>query len=173
MSIYLLHIPDINEFWCAYIRLKWTSFYRETVLRILLILFSLSFIATGCSTSPRYQRSNNKISQRYSGTTSHKHIAAHHKNIGMASYYAKNFHGKKTANGEIYNRNKLTAAHRWFPFNSMIKVTNLKNNRSVIVRINDRGPFVKNRIIDLSEAAAKKLDMIHKGVAKVRIDILK
>lgn len=91
---------------------------------------------------------------------------------GVASYYADKFHGRKTANGEIFNMHDLTAAHKTLPFNTVVKVTNLKNNKSVKVRINDRGPFVKNRVIDLSLAAAKELDMLGTGTAEVRIDIL-
>ncbi|CAN5518479.1 hypothetical protein BH23BAC1_BH23BAC1_15250 [soil metagenome] len=95
------------------------------------------------------------------------------KKEGKASYYGTNFHGKPTANGEIFNMNNLTAAHPRLPFNSLVKVTNTHNNRSVIVRINDRGPFTKNRIIDLSKAAAERLEMIESGTALVTIEVLK
>ncbi len=91
---------------------------------------------------------------------------------GIASWYGPNFHGKKTSNGEYYNMYELTAAHKTLPMNTMVKVTNLNNGRSVVVRINDRGPFVKNRIIDLSYAAAKKIGMIGKGTAPVEIEVL-
>jgi len=92
---------------------------------------------------------------------------------GMASWYGKKFHGKKTASGERFNMHALTAAHRTLPFGTQVKVTNLENKKSVVVRINDRGPFVKGRIIDLSYAAARKIDMIEKGVVKVRIEVVK
>lgn len=88
---------------------------------------------------------------------------------GMASYYGGKFVGKPTASGEIFDASKLTAAHKKLPFGTKVKVTNLSNNKWVIVRINDRGPFVAGRIIDLSEAAAKKIDMLSKGVVKVTI----
>jgi rare lipoprotein A len=90
---------------------------------------------------------------------------------GQASFYGAGdgFNGKKTANGETFNKNKLTAAHKTLPFGTIVKVTNLSNGQSVKVRINDRGPFVKGRIIDLSEKAAKKIDMRTKGVADVRL----
>ena len=88
---------------------------------------------------------------------------------GMASYYAGKYIGRPTASGEIFAANKLTAAHRTLPFGTMVKVTNLTNNKSVIVRINDRGPFIKGRIIDLSELAAKKIDMMQQGIVKVTI----
>jgi rare lipoprotein A len=92
--------------------------------------------------------------------------------IGIASWYGKEFHKKKTASGERYNMYDLTAAHRTLPFGTRVRVTNLDNNRSVIVRINDRGPFKKGRIIDLSYAAAKKLKMLESGTAKVRVESL-
>jgi rare lipoprotein A len=88
---------------------------------------------------------------------------------GVASYYADKYHGKKTASGEIYNMNDLTAAHPSLPFGIFLLVKNIKNNKSVIVRVNDRMPDFKNRIIDLSFAAAKKLDMISEGTVEVKI----
>ncbi len=89
--------------------------------------------------------------------------------IGTASWYGPGFHGKKTANGEIYNMNALTAAHKTLPLGSKVRVTNLENGNHVIVRINDRGPFHGGRIIDLSKKAAKKLNMLKKGHAKVHV----
>jgi len=89
---------------------------------------------------------------------------------GMASYYADKFEGRKTASGEIYKHSKLTAAHRTLPFGTKLKITNLKNGKSVIVRVNDRGPFVKGRIVDLSKRAAMQIDLIKAGVAKVRVE---
>ncbi len=91
---------------------------------------------------------------------------------GIASWYGPNFHGKKTASGEIYNMFDFTAAHKYLPFNTIVRVKNLSNNKSVIVRINDRGPFVKKRIIDLSYAAAKKIGLIKTGTAFVEVEIL-
>ena len=90
---------------------------------------------------------------------------------GVASWYGPKFHGRKTANGEVYNMYDLTAAHRYVPFGTELAVTNLNNGRRVIVRINDRGPFIKNRVIDLSYKAAKKLDMIGTGTAPVRLRV--
>jgi rare lipoprotein A len=92
--------------------------------------------------------------------------------VGNASWYGKKFQGKATASGEAFDMYALTAAHKSFPFNTKVKVTNLKNNHSVVVRINDRGPFVQGRIIDLSYAAAKKLGYLNQGVTKVRIERL-
>ncbi|MDA8137349.1 MAG: septal ring lytic transglycosylase RlpA family protein [Desulfobacteraceae bacterium] len=91
--------------------------------------------------------------------------------VGWASFYAHKFNGKRTANGERYDERALTAAHPQLPFGTMATVKNLKNSRSVKVRINDRGPQDKTRIIDLSYAAAHKLGMIQDGVVKVRITI--
>ena len=91
---------------------------------------------------------------------------------GLASWYGGKFHGRKTASGERFNKRALTAAHRGLPFGTRVRVTNLENGRSVIVRINDRGPFAKKRIIDVSEAAARKLGMIQSGVARVKIQVL-
>lgn len=92
--------------------------------------------------------------------------------VGMASWYGPNFHGKSTANGETYDQNELTAAHKTLPFNTVVKVTNLENGKSVAVRINDRGPYVGNRVIDVSWAAAEQLEMIGPGTAEVRLELV-
>jgi len=91
---------------------------------------------------------------------------------GMASWYGEEFHGKQTSSREIYDMNGLTAAHNSLPLGTFVAVTNLNNGQSVVVRINDRGPFVKNRVIDLSYAAARAIDMIGPGTAPVRIEVL-
>ena len=90
---------------------------------------------------------------------------------GMASYYADSLDGNPTASGEPYDKNALTAAHRTLPFGTMVKVTNLENSSTVVVRINDRGPHVKTRIIDVSGTAAKKLDLVDSGTVRVRIEL--
>lgn len=92
--------------------------------------------------------------------------------IGYASWYGDPYHGRRAANGEIYDKNRMTAAHRTLPFETVVRVTNLENGRSTVVRITDRGPFVKGRIIDLSLAAARELAMIGPGTALVRLEIL-
>jgi len=92
---------------------------------------------------------------------------------GIASWYGPKFHGKLTANGEIYNQYALTAAHKTLPLPSAVKVTNLKNNKSIVLRINDRGPFVNDRIIDLSSKAADILDLKREGTGLVRVQILR
>ncbi|MEQ8925086.1 MAG: septal ring lytic transglycosylase RlpA family protein [Fulvivirga sp.] len=91
---------------------------------------------------------------------------------GKASYYADKFEGRPTASGEKYKHSKLTAAHKTLPFGTVVKVTNLKNNNSVEVRINDRGPFVEGRVIDLSRSAAEKLNFINDGLADVKIEVV-
>ena len=91
---------------------------------------------------------------------------------GIASWYGPNFDGKLTANGEIFDQYAVTAAHRTLPIPSLVKVTNLENNRNIVLRINDRGPFVGNRIIDLSYKSAQLLGIIEKGTGKVRVEIL-
>lgn len=125
-------------------------------------------ILSACSSSTRYSRSmddgkDNESRQNNTIETEQ----------GIASYYADDFNGKRTANGEIYDMNELTAAHPSYPFNTILKVTNLQNGKSVEVRINDRMPQFKGRTIDLSLAAAKKIDMISAGIQKVKIEVVK
>lgn len=129
-----------------------------------LFILNLIFLYS-CSPSARFSSQNNNSPNEGYGDSDLI--------VGEASYYAEKFHGRTTANGEIFDMYKLTAAHRSLPFNSIIEVTNQLNGRSVIVRVNDRGPFKKGRILDLSYAAAKSLDMISTGVASVEIKILK
>jgi rare lipoprotein A len=91
---------------------------------------------------------------------------------GNASWYGVPFNGRRASNGEIYDMNKLTAAHRTLPFDTMVRVTNLDNGKSTVVRITDRGPFVENRVIDLSQAAARAIDSIGPGVVPVRLEVI-
>lgn len=92
--------------------------------------------------------------------------------VGVASWYGPGFHGKLTANGETYNQKAMTAAHKTLPLPTLVKVENLENGKSVVVRVNDRGPYSKGRIIDLTEVAARRLDMLDKGTARVRVSVL-
>lgn len=92
---------------------------------------------------------------------------------GKASFMADEMHGKKTASGEIFDMRALTAAHKYLPFGTIVRVTNLVNSYSVKVKINDRGPFVKDRIIDVSFEAAKQLDFVNEGITNVKIDVIK
>jgi rare lipoprotein A len=91
---------------------------------------------------------------------------------GRVSWYGPGFHGRRTANGEIFDTHDLTMAHRTLDFGSQVRVTNLENGRSVVVRVNDRGPYVRGRVADLSHAAAKELGFVDDGVVKARIELL-
>jgi rare lipoprotein A len=120
---------------------------------------------TGCGASvPRF-------TSRETGTKVISSLSEHQL-TGTASYYADEFHGRKTSNGEVYDMHGLTAAHKTLPFNTKVKVVNLENGLSVVVRVNDRGPFKDERVIDLSLEAAKQLGLIAHGTASVRIEIL-
>jgi rare lipoprotein A len=118
-----------------------------------------------CSSSPRYTRTPG-------GTKPGMPVGVRWVQEGVASYYADEFHGRPTANGETFDMHAFTAAHCVLPFNTRVRVTNLDNGRSVVVRINDRGPFIKGRIIDLSYGAARALNMIGPGTARVRLEVL-
>ena len=168
-----------------------TSFFRrqrsclplqiqaETMLRThrpLLLFLSVLVMAAlvqGCSTrNTGYQNGKYRGTSPYTvrGKTYYPLKSAHDfVETGTASWYGPGFHGKKTSNGERYNQNAMTAAHKLLPFGTRLRVTNLENGRVTEVRINDRGPFVGSRIIDLSRAAAKELGMLNKGTAKVRL----
>jgi rare lipoprotein A len=96
----------------------------------------------------------------------------HYSNIGLASWYGIRFQGKKTASGRLFDMHEFTAAHKFLPFGTIVKVVNLRNGKEVIVNIIDRGPFSKKRIIDLSHAAAKSIGLVKKGIAKVKIEVI-
>ena len=123
----------------------------------------------------RIQKPIYKIGKKYSvgGKYYYPKKDLYYNKTGIASWYGPKFHGKLTANGEIYNQYALTAAHKTLPLPSAVKVTNLKNNKSIVLRINDRGPFVNDRIIDLSSKAADILDLKRKGTGLVRVQILR
>jgi len=100
-------------------------------------------------------------------------VSIGHSEKGIASWYGEPYHGRKTASGEVYDMNGWTAAHRTLPFGTWVEVTNLTNSKRVKVRITDRGPFVHGRIIDLSRAAAKEIDLIGPGIVQVRIRVIR
>ncbi len=136
----------------------------KTVRNPILICFTAIFIA-GCASNPRFgSGSGGRTPDRTGGGSPVLTIE------GIASYYAHDFHGRMTANGEMYD---ITAAHKTFPFHTIVRVHNLDNGNQVTVRINDRGPFVEGRIIDVSYSAARKLNMIQSGTARVRLEIMK
>ena len=156
------------------------------------LIFCSSFLFTGCSTKQSYDYSSYR---KDTGDKSINNSEAMHRatmrpynvfgiryypfvaNVGdqfdgIASWYGPDFHAKKTSNGEIYNMYAMTAAHKTLPMNTVVRVDNLDNGRSTIVRINDRGPFVAGRIIDLSNKAAHEIDMVRKGTARVKVTVL-
>jgi rare lipoprotein A (peptidoglycan hydrolase) len=92
--------------------------------------------------------------------------------VGLASWYGPGFYGRPTASGRVYTGRALTAAHRWLPLGTRVRVTNLENGRRVVVQVDDRGPYVGGRVIDLSAAAARRLDMVEDGVVRVRVEVV-
>jgi len=129
------------------------SIWRKLTPFLSVLVLTILLVGCGClrATAPRKGRSQ----------------------VGMASWYGKKFHGRPTSSGEIFDMHKLTAAHKELPLGTRVRVTNLKNRKSVVVKVNDRGPFVKGRIIDLSYGAAKKIGMVEDGVVKVRVEIVR
>lgn len=126
--------------------------FSNTALMVMSLFCILSW--SGCATSPAKPRPDGVY-------------------YGKASYYGAAHHGKRTASGDIFDQNKLTCAHRDLPFETICRVTNLANGKTVVVRVNDRGPFIRNRVIDLSYRAMKTLDGIKAGVIDAKIEILK
>lgn len=128
----------------------------------------LIIVFCSCSSYQRFNRNEKgAVSERVEPSASGGAFQT-----GMASYYAHEFHGRKTANGEVYDMHAMTAAHRTLAFNTRVRVENMDNGRAAVVRVNDRGPFAKGRIIDLSLAAAKEIGMTGAGTARVRLIIV-
>ena len=149
------------------------------IISLVLILI-LSF---GCTSSPRYKTADSnkpkkKTTNKIIFTKPSKKIPNYDKNKrtikGISSFYGLNdgFHGKLTANGEVFDMNAMTAAHKTLPLGSLVRITNLANDKSVTVRINDRGPYVQGRILDCSYGVAKDLGFVDEGTASVRIDVI-
>ncbi len=139
---------------------------------ILPIIISLSgvILVVNCSSSPRYttgSRSRSNPVKKVNSTAKSKKILK-----GISSYYGEDFHGKLTANGEVFDMYGLTAAHKTLPLNTIVRVTNLENKKSLILRINDRGPYVKGRMLDCSYGAALKLGFIGNGTTKVKVEVI-
>ena len=151
------------------------------VLLILLLFFNTSCSETSfiinsakiLGDSNYGNRPNYKVGKPYkiNGQWFYPAVDYQYDEVGIASWYGPNFHGKKTANGEIFNQNAVSAAHKTLPIPSIVIVTNLENNKKLEIRINDRGPFVRGRIIDLSKKAAEILGILKSGTAKVRVQI--
>ncbi len=129
----------------------------------LIILLTLSLIS--CAGSNKIVSSELVVKQKLPNTVGDIQY-------GVSSYYAEKFHGKRTANGEIYDMYGISGAHQTLPLNSIVKVTNLENNNELVIRVNDRGPFLKGRIFDCSYGAAVKLGFISKGTAIVKVEII-
>ena len=134
---------------------------------IILILFS-------CVASPRYSSSTHtNTSKKHNSTPLKKSTVKQGEVIrGVSSWYGPNFHGKLTANGEVYDQYGVTAAHKTLPLGTVARVTNIDNEKSVILRITDRGPFIAGRMLDCSMGAAKKLGFHEQGTAKVKVEII-
>jgi rare lipoprotein A len=151
---------------------------RNIVCRLTACRFYIFFAAVllalhGCGADKGAWRPGSRATARPYTVAGHTYYPLHSSRgfvqTGYASWYGRKFHGSKTANGERYNMYSMTAAHKTLPINTILEVRNLENGRTVVVRVNDRGPFVKNRIIDLSYNAALKLGLVNKGTARVRI----
>ena len=160
---------------------------RNSLLSLLLLWIQASGLVTACTPHPIYRNTGAEVSPSSRsagggriakpGKTAHPVDLSQisRKNayqVGVASYYGEKFHGRKTANGETFNMYKLTAAHRVLPLGTMIRVTHLTNGRRVVVKVNDRGPFIEGRVLDLSFAAALELEMVSAGTAEVMIEII-
>lgn len=154
-------------------------------MKRIITLLTLSILLSACGTQKNYGDAPGfrngkathplvKLGKPYqiNGTTYYPEYDPEYQETGIASWYGPGFHGKSTANGETFNKYEMTAAHRTLPIPSIVKVTNLKNGKTAIVRINDRGPFAHGRIIDLSKLAAERIDMLRSGVAKVKVEYL-
>jgi rare lipoprotein A len=107
-----------------------------------------------------------------SGPNAEARVKPGHSQKGIASYYHDSLHGRKTASGQVYNKNIPSAAHKTLPLGTRVKVTDTTTGKSIVVKVNDRGPFIKGRIIDLSRSAARELGMINKGLAQVEVEVL-
>ena len=149
--------------------LKSQSLYKGNPFRVMLLAFPLLLVACA-STSPETKKGDSYTvaGKRYYPISSSTGFVQR----GMASWYGGKFHGRLTSNGERYNMYGRTAAHKTLPFNTHVRVTNLRNGKKTLVRINDRGPFVRGRIIDLTYTAAHELAMVEDGVVPVKIEAL-
>ena len=145
----------------------------KSIQLIVLSVFLLT-LGSGCARKICTIKGNSCSGYTVRGKTYHpmKKVPSGFRMQGVASWYGGKFHGRRTASGEIYNMHELTAAHKTLPLGTFVKVTNTENQREVVVRINDRGPFIDDRVIDLSLAAAKKLAMVGPGTAAVRISVI-
>lgn len=141
-----------------------------------LFVIIITLFLEACSSVPRFTSVKNQNSEINYTDNELEHYANYpslETTFGTASFYAEKYHGQITYSGEVYDMNKTSAAHISYPMNTIVRVTNLSNNKSIILQINDRMPIYKDRIIDLSYAAAKELDFVKEGLTKVKIEVLK
>jgi rare lipoprotein A (peptidoglycan hydrolase) len=141
--------------------------------KFLFIIFSATVFIIGCSPAPRYTLEKIRVPKEKTTVVPGEKVPIGTKYKGTASFYGKEYHGKTTSNGEVYDMNGLTCAHNTLAFDTWLEVKNLSNERTVVVRVNDRGPFVDNRIIDLSYGAAKEIHMLESGITEVEITVIK
>lgn len=145
--------------------------YRLSKVLIASTIYTLLFISCSVDRGLRTSRGGYDDGNRYDHGRK-RTIKTNNYISGICSYYGQKFQGKKTANGEIFDMYKLTAAHKSLPFGTLLKVTNLRNSRTVVVRINDRGPFVMGRELDISYAAAKNIGLLSTGTTKFSAEII-
>jgi len=163
-----------------------------TLVSSFMLMISVLFLLSGCATkiesTKQLKKHKNLKATKYTSAARHKVTMRSYKVLGkryypcyvnkgqvmhgISSWYGPNFHGKYTSNGEVYNMHGRTAAHKTLPMDTMVKVTNKQNGKSTIVRINDRGPFVRGRIIDCSYTAGKEIGLDKLGIAKVKVEVL-
>ena len=138
------------------------------------LVLGLAACGSGSSSPAKGPNPHFKIGQPYkiNGTWYHPEFVTAYEAVGIASWYGHSYHGRLTANGEVYDMHALTAAHPTLQLPSVVEVVNLENGRSLVLRVNDRGPFVKNRLIDLSLAAARELGFERQGLAQVQVRYL-
>ena len=129
-------------------------------------------LSDGCTPNPHFRSERSVKSQKKSKKYNKKSTGFEKIQYGISSYYGPKFHGRPTANGEIFDMYKVSAAHRYLALGTLIKVTNLDNNKTLNIRINDRGPYVNNRILDCSYAAALKLGFVEQGTANIKLEVL-
>ncbi len=148
---------------------------RFTAILVIILLFG------ACTSNPRYRAGGQSIRQSSSGNKStavsannsdHKKFGYESVQYGLASYYGPKFHGKITANGEIFDMYKVSAAHKYLPIGSIVKVTNLDNRKILLIRVNDRGPYIPGRILDCSYKAADLLGFVNNGTANIKLEVL-
>jgi rare lipoprotein A len=147
---------------------------RRRLAQSLVVLFSIASLGAGAASGPDSSEAAKVIMQQASANAGHPKKATKSPpyQVGVASWYGEQFQGKETASGEPFNMEDFTAAHPTLPLGTYVKVTNLRNSRSVVVRINDRGPVVDGRIIDLSYNAARSLGFKDNGLQRVRLDLV-